>query len=243
MKVDHKRRQTVSSRGDDHHPAAPAHDPRTPRRASRRGRTVDEPPRQIWQGARSMEHMLSQLADIPKERQSDWFTGDMLARELHAMADVPAACKALALRIDLSALSAQPMEADFGVLIRLLTSLVINAIRHTPDGGQIALTGQLVRQADGARAVFTVENHGVRIEPAAVGRMGQPLARDSGLAIVRQLAERMHGEIDICSTPGAGTTYTARVPVIAARRGREEAGAGQAKLEGETPCIPAEKPI
>ena len=91
MKVDQKGRQTVSSRGDDHHPAALAHDPRTPMRASRRGRTVDEPPRQIWQGARSMEHMLSQLADIPKDRQSDWFTGDMLARELHAMADAPAA--------------------------------------------------------------------------------------------------------------------------------------------------------
>ena len=259
MKVYRKRRQTAVSRRESRQLAALAHDLRAPMRcaagavqtamhASRRGQAVDEQLRQILLSVQHMERILVQLVDLPERRCSDWFTGDMLARELHAMADEPAARKAQTLRIDLSALRAQPMEADYGALARVLTSLVGDAIQHTPDGGRIALTGQLERQTDGARAVFTVEDSGAGMEPALIERVVQPgmRARESmrlrgcGLAVVRQLVDRMHGEIGVHSAPGGSTAITVRVPVIAARLRQQDAAGAFAR---ETPCIPERKPI
>ncbi|MGN0995777.1 MAG: sensor histidine kinase [Candidatus Ventricola sp.] len=240
MKVYQKKRRMAVSGRASRQLAALAHDLRVPMRcvagaaqtamsASRRGQAVDEQLRQILLSVQSMERILAQLVDIPEGRQDAWFNGDMLARELHAMADGPAACKAQTLHIDLSALRAQPMEADYGALTRVLTNLVSNAIQYTPGGGRIALTGQLERQGSGAQAVFTVEDNGVGMEPAFIERMYQPFvrARESarrpgcglGLAIVRRLVERMHGEIDVRSAPGVGTTFIVRVPVIACKCG------------------------
>lgn len=263
MKVYRKRRQTAVSRRESRQLAALAHDLRAPMRcaagavqtamrASRRGQAVDEQLRQILLSVQHMERILAQLVDFPEGRCSDWFTGDMLARELHAMADEPAARKAQTLRIDLSALRAQPMEAHYGALTRVLTSLVGNAIRNTPDGGRIALTGQLERQTDGARAVFIVEDSGVGMEPTLIERVVQPgmraqesvRLRGCGLAIVRQLVDRMHGEIGVRSAPGEGTAFTVRVPVIAARlRQQDTTGRQAGAFVCETPCIPERKPI
>lgn len=244
MKVYQKKQPTEASRRESRQLASLVHDLRTPLRcvagaaqtamsAARRGQTVDEQLRQILLAAQSMERILAQICEIPNGRRCDWFTGDMLAQELHAMADGAAARKAQTLCIDLDALRRQPMEADYDALTRVLTNLVSNAIQYTPACGRIALTGRLETEAGGTQAVFTVEDNGIGMESAFQERMYLPFvrARESadqpgcglGLAIVRQLVDRMHGEIGVRSAPGQGTVFTVRVPVIAARLRREDA--------------------
>jgi signal transduction histidine kinase len=52
-------------------------------------------------------------------------------------------------------------------------------------------------------------------DPAAAGRPGTGL----GLAIVRRILAELDGGLDVASTPGAGSTFTARVPLQPQRCG------------------------
>lgn len=115
------------------------------------------------------------------------------------------------------------VDADPDRLRQVLGNLVSNAIRATPDGGAVTLSGS----RDGARAVVTVADTGIGIAPehlphvfdrfwradAARGRTtgGSGL----GLAIARQIVTDHEGTIEVSSERGAGTTFTIRLPALA----------------------------
>lgn len=214
--------------------AALAHDLRTPMccvvgavrlamNASNRGQAVDEQLRQILAAVQSMERMLARTCDRADGRQAEPFTAGMLAQELHAMADAPAAEKRQRLTIDVTALEGLTMTADYAALTRVLTNLLSNAVKYTQRGGRVSLAAALCQAEGRAHAIFTVEDNGMGMTPAFMERMYQPFerARESahlpgsglGLSIVRRLAAGMGGEIRVQSACGRGTTFTVRVPL------------------------------
>lgn len=113
--------------------------------------------------------------------------------------------------------------ADQEKFRQVMTNLVSNAVKYTPDGGTITVT--VSRCAlDPNCIVFRVKDTGIGI-PAADMEEGklfskfyQVRVKDArvgsglGLAIVKELVNLMHGNISVQSEVGHGTTFTIMLP-------------------------------
>ncbi|MBZ0282745.1 MAG: HAMP domain-containing histidine kinase [Anaerolineae bacterium] len=109
-------------------------------------------------------------------------------------------------------------------LKQLLLNLVSNAIKFTPNGGQISFG--LRREGD--EAVLQVSDTGVGIQPEDLERIfdrfyqadsSRTRVHDGegsglGLSIAKWIAEAHGGTIGVQSTPSKETTFTVRVPVL-----------------------------
>jgi hypothetical protein len=105
-------------------------------------------------------------------------------------------------------------------LRRLLQSLLSNAVKFT-ESGEVRVEA---RRESSAVSV-TVADTGIGIAPEHLERIWEPfwqvehpLVRRAGgtglgLSVARRLAELMGGDIEVRSEPGAGTTFTVRLPV------------------------------
>lgn len=110
---------------------------------------------------------------------------------------------------------------DAVALRRAVMKLVENGVNYTPRGGRVELT---LRAEDG-RASIAVSDTGVGMDPADLERVFQPFvrldaarARDTGgaglgLAIARSVVAAHGGTIAAESVPGAGSTFTIRLPL------------------------------
>jgi two-component system sensor histidine kinase BaeS len=115
------------------------------------------------------------------------------------------------------------MMADPVRLRQVLTNLVANAIRYTPRGGTVRLSG--ARQ--GGRIQIEVVDTGSGIGEADLPyvfdrfwRADRSRARETGgsglgLAIVHGLVEAHGGTVTASSALGRGTTFTIRMPAAA----------------------------
>ena len=126
---------------------------------------------------------------------------------------------------------------------QILTNLLANAVKFTPDGGQVSLhCGRAAElpvgieaPASGPWICLTVEDTGTGIAPELQQRIFQPFVQgDSGytrshggaglgLTISRRLARLMGGELTMESAEGEGSRFTLWLP--AADREQMPAGA------------------
>jgi PAS domain S-box-containing protein len=115
---------------------------------------------------------------------------------------------------------------DAARIERVISNLVNNSIKYSPDGSDIALTLGRERAADGAWAVLTVVDHGVGIPADELARVfdrfyrgrnvaGKVQGTGIGLAGVRQIMEQHGGQISVTSTEGSGTSVSVRFPLAA----------------------------
>jgi two-component system phosphate regulon sensor histidine kinase PhoR len=99
-------------------------------------------------------------------------------------------------------------------------NLVSNAIRYTPDGGEICIAWQ----SRGDEAVFSVTDTGIGIEPQHLGRLTERFYRVDrsrsretggtglGLSIVKHILTRHQARLEIHSEVGKGSTFSAVFP-------------------------------
>ena len=104
--------------------------------------------------------------------------------------------------------------ADPQRLGQVLDLLIDNAVRHSPDGGEIALAAE--RRADGWRVWVTDEGPGLPQE--SVARLFHPFHAETssgaglGLSLARALVERMHGRIGVDGRRARGAAFWFTVP-------------------------------
>jgi hypothetical protein len=112
------------------------------------------------------------------------------------------------------------IRADPTAVRRILDNLIDNAVRATPPGGRIELAASVA----GAMALLTVSDTGCGIPPHlrdAVFRPAvttRPDGQGLGLAIVRDLAAAMHGDVILHDRPGGGVCIGVRLPCAVAGR-------------------------
>ena len=107
------------------------------------------------------------------------------------------------------------VEADLGMIERVLTNLLDNAIRHTPDGGEIVVRlrsagdGVEVLVADSGPGVPEALQHNLFTRPAGrVGwRYGPEVAGGLGLLIVRRILQLHGSDIRLDGQPGSGAVF------------------------------------
>lgn len=145
-------------------------------------------------------------------------------------------------KLGIRALEPLCVRGDRDRLLQLALALGENAVRYTPAGGQVDLG--LAR--DGESALLTVRDTGVGIPPADLpfvfdrfyrGDAARDLHREGtglGLPIARWIVEMHHGTLAVESRPGAGTTFTVRLPLVSCAPppdGADGAGAMPARQE------------
>jgi PAS domain S-box-containing protein len=117
------------------------------------------------------------------------------------------------------------VEADRGRLAQVVTNLLTNAAKYTPQRGQVTVSAR----ADGEQVTLEVSDDGAGIGPDLLGRIFDPFIQGPqgldrkqgglglGLAIARQLVVGHGGEIEARSQgPGRGTTMLVRLPRVRA---------------------------
>jgi two-component system sensor histidine kinase VicK len=114
-----------------------------------------------------------------------------------------------------------PVAADPDKLRQVLTNLVDNAVKYSPDGGSVRLSLSL----SGGRIRFRIDDQGLGIPPAEQSRIFEKFFRldpnltrgvggtGLGLYISRELVLRMHGRIWVVSDGRRGSTFTVELPV------------------------------
>ena len=112
--------------------------------------------------------------------------------------------------------------ADRDRLIQIVTNLVQNAVKFTPEGGRIMVT---VRQENQTLAEVTVRDTGAGIPPEFLDQIFDPFFRIKqartgtkglglGLSIVRTLVELQGGTIVARSEPGQGAELSFTIPLL-----------------------------
>jgi signal transduction histidine kinase len=114
-----------------------------------------------------------------------------------------------------------PATADRDKVIQILANLLGNAIKFTERGGEISVSVEPTT----AHVLVYVRDTGRGIEPDALERIFEPFVQldrqlsrpvegiGLGLAISRDLARGMTGELTVTSVPAGGSTFTLSLPL------------------------------
>jgi len=138
------------------------------------------------------------------------------------------------------------IETDPQRLRQILTNLVNNAIKFTTKGGiTLNATARLDEDGISPRLEISVIDTGIGITPEEQQRVFEAFAQVDdgmnraaggvglGLAISRDLARLMDGDLHCTSTPGVGTTFRLRLPLRVPPKASEPQP-GQDTQEGKT---------
>jgi two-component system OmpR family sensor kinase len=169
-----------------------------------------------------LERLVSDLLELARLQRSEF----EVRREPVDLADVAARAverhrpRAAELSVALVHLDeGRPGERVLGDgdrLVQAVSNLVENALRLTPAGGSVTVRS--------AGCSISVQDTGPGLAGEELARAFErfylydryrserPVGSGLGLAIVRGLVERMGGSVEVASEPGAGATFTVRLP-------------------------------
>ncbi len=126
----------------------------------------------------------------------------------------------MTLELDMPA-NAPFVQADIGLIERVLENLIENAIKYTPEGGKISLS--LVAGADGIEARVADTGPGIpeadrdrifeRFYRVEKSRADAPEGAGLGLAITRRILQLHDSRIEVESAPGRGAAFSFRLPL------------------------------
>jgi PAS domain S-box-containing protein len=177
---------------------------------------------------RSQRHLLSLIEDILdfariEAGRVSMRTADVLVRDLIAGLEpmIEPQLRAKSLHFDVAD-PEMPLtaRADPEKARQILLNLLSNAIKFTPAGGTIAVGAS----GRGDRVEIVVRDTGVGIAPGQQAEIFEPFVQlgrtlsntpegaGLGLAISRDLARAMGGELTVESSPGAGAAFTLSLP-------------------------------
>jgi len=205
----------------------------------RRAARLPESERPLVDGLASIEtatgKMTAQINELLDEVRLQMDRGMILERrptDLVAMARQVAADHQQATdqhRIKVEASDDLTGEWDAERIERVLQNLLVNAVKYSPDGGDVTISLSRLEDERGAWAIVSVRDHGIGIPPADLPhifdrfhRAGNVVGRIAGtgigLAGAQQIVQQHGGEITVESREGDGATFTVRLPLPAMQR-------------------------
>jgi signal transduction histidine kinase len=175
-----------------------------------------------------MERLIEDLLDMAR---IDAGKGLSLRPEVHEVAPLVeevgevaaprAAAKGIALRWAVAA-DLRPLWCDRQRIFQVLGNLISNALKFTPEGGEVELRAEPA----GGGVVFVVADTGTGMDEKDVGRIFDPywqasrtasLGTGLGLPIVKGIVQAHGGRIRVESRPGRGTTISFTLPLRPSR--------------------------
>jgi signal transduction histidine kinase len=113
-----------------------------------------------------------------------------------------------------------PVLGDRGQLLRVFSNIVDNAVKYSPEGGEIGIRLRRV----GRQVVVNISDQGLGIALADMNRLFTRFGRivttanqgiggtGLGLYLCRELVRRLGGDLTAASVEGQGSTFTVRLP-------------------------------
>ena len=126
------------------------------------------------------------------------------------------------LTLSLEAGDVPEIEADYRGLKQVMLNLISNAVKFTPEGGEITVS---VTRQNAVTMRIAVTDTGIGIAAADLARLAQPFEQVEGqhskttqgtglgLALTKSLLELHGGEMTMVSEPGEGTTVSFDIPI------------------------------
>ena len=186
----------------------------------------------IANSGRMLEVLLSDILDLSKIESGQMALEEApfeLSRAVTAVTDLfapRAREKGVAVRLDIAPAAEGHFVGDVVRLKQIAANLISNAIKFT-DRGHVAVRLQAGETVGGCVCVrLVVEDTGIgfdaEVEAHLFDRFVQADASITrrfggsglGLAITRSLVELMHGQINVNSMPGKGSTFTVELPLV-----------------------------
>ncbi|OUM03013.1 sensor histidine kinase [Variovorax sp. JS1663] len=224
-----------------------SHDLRTPLAAlrgylemlARRGDELPQATRRSYAGIalRQSEHLATLVDELFELAKLD-FKGVQLARETFRLPELAgdvlqkfqlaADRQQVALRVEAGP-DVPMVDADLGLVERVLDNLIGNALEHTPAGGTVSV----LLRAHAGRALACVADTGDGIADEAlpfifdrfyrVDRDGVRAGAGLGLAIAKRIVELHGGELRVQSSVGEGCRFSFDLPAAPLPAGRDDA--------------------
>ena len=203
----------------------------------------------------SAQHLLSILNDILDISQLE--TGKLqvspepvdllqLITDVGALMRVQAQAKGLTMRVAVAPDVPRWVRADGTRVKQILFNLLSNAVKFSNSGGVELAAG--VTATGGLE--FTVSDTGIGMDEATLARLFQRFMRADestsrrhggtglGLEISRDLARVMGGDITVRSKPGAGSSFTVSLPLLATEPAQAASLPAPMVAAGATPGAP-----
>jgi signal transduction histidine kinase len=107
------------------------------------------------------------------------------------------------------------MATDKSLLHHILTNLLANALKFTPDGGKVVIRVE----REGTFAKISVSDTGIGIPQEKIHTIWEPFRQIDGtasrsyggaglgLAVVARLAKLLKADVSVASKVGVGTTF------------------------------------
>jgi signal transduction histidine kinase/DNA-binding response OmpR family regulator len=117
-----------------------------------------------------------------------------------------------------------PVWADLDRMCEVLDNLVSNAVKYSPDGGEVRI--ELTRKDDAA--TLTVRDRGIGIASRDLDRLFKPFSRvrdrrtadiegsGLGLYICERIVRAHGGELSVDTNPGEGSAFSFTLPLFGA---------------------------
>jgi signal transduction histidine kinase/HAMP domain-containing protein len=181
----------------------------------------------IVQGVDSMAKLVSNLLDLGR---IDFGVGlqvenisplDILERVISSL-QLQAKQKQISLGMEIAKDLPATVEADQALLQQAIYNLVENALKYTPEGGEVTIHLQMTPTA----LTFAVQDSGIGIPASDLPRLFEKFYRGTnrealtkrgtglGLAIVKSIAERHGGNVWVESELGKGSTFYLQIPLM-----------------------------
>lgn len=158
-----------------------------------------------------------QLELYPKEMDLK-----LIVEEVHILLENQVENKGLRFCVDCGDLKEPLVLGDALRVKQILTNLLGNAVKFTPDGGEVALTVSQEVSDGIASTVFQVADTGCGMSPEFLQRIWTPFEQEQraasqngtglGTTLSKTLAEKMGGSISVESQLGKGTVFTVSIP-------------------------------
>lgn len=144
---------------------------------------------------------------------------ELLSQHIEALRPL-AEQKHISLSLD-TAPAGTEVFCDEEAMHQILTNLVDNALKYTPEGGKVSVAA---RPLAGDRVEVSVRDSGIGIPPEELPRLFERFYRVDkarsrelggtglGLAIVKHLVRAQAGEVGVESAPGVGSRFYFTVP-------------------------------
>lgn len=187
--------------------------------------------------------------------EEDFVLADLI-HDISVIVRPQAARKNQQMEIKIEKIEEENLSGDVLHLRQILVNIIGNAVKYTPEGGRIEIRfSQYPWEADGAEETaqkkvwfyFACRDNGIGMSEDFLKRIFVPFERvhneitnkiegtGLGMSIVKNLVERMEGQITVESKEGEGSCFTVKLPIVVSERETEaqKLPAGESVLVAE----------
>ncbi len=185
--------------------------------------TTAQAAQEVYEGAERTIVLLNNFLDLSRldagKVQPVWREISLEAALQRAVTVVNPAAEAKGIRVIVSAATApEEFRTDPVRFQQILVNLLVNAVRHGPEGQTISIDAERGSSELHVRVV----DHGAGVPVAVRDKIFEPFERFDpnsgvgtglGLPVSRRLAEVLGGHLTVEDTPGGGATFVLTLPM------------------------------